>query len=219
MSTKEMLIECEKKEARHKKTIDELVNMIGHYRHIAELSPDCIFIVNRDFVVDYVNAAAARYMAKTSKQIVGKGLKKLFPPATYRAQIRHLNEAFGSGIAVTSSDRITFPDIELLLNTKWIPVRDSSGNISTVMSISRDISEFDERRERRSGKIVDTAPMHLSVRETEILHLVSVGLTSKEIANTLFISPKTVDTHRTRMMKKLDAHNTADLIRKSGMLK
>jgi DNA-binding NarL/FixJ family response regulator len=53
----------------------------------------------------------------------------------------------------------------------------------------------------------------LSSREMEILHLIIQGLTNNQIGNKLFISPKTVNTHRTTIMKKLDVHNVAELIR------
>jgi len=48
-------------------------------------------------------------------------------------------------------------------------------------------------------------------REKEVLLLVGKGLSSKEIAQTLFISKKTVDVHRDRLMKKLGATNAASL--------
>jgi len=62
----------------------------------------------------------------------------------------------------------------------------------------------------------------LSERETEVLAALAEGLTNKEIGERLFISPRTVDTHRTNLMKKLDTHNIAGLVRiaiKAGLVK
>lgn len=59
----------------------------------------------------------------------------------------------------------------------------------------------------------------LSDREMEVLELVSEGRTTKEIANQLFVSARTVDTHRVNMMKKLNVQNTAELIKKAAHLK
>lgn len=53
----------------------------------------------------------------------------------------------------------------------------------------------------------------LTEREIEILKLIADGLSNKEIGETLFISHRTVDTHRTNLMKKLDVNNIAGLIR------
>jgi DNA-binding CsgD family transcriptional regulator len=53
----------------------------------------------------------------------------------------------------------------------------------------------------------------LSPREQEILRLAARGLTSREIAGELGISPRTVEVHRAAVMHKTGAHNVADLVR------
>jgi DNA-binding NarL/FixJ family response regulator len=53
----------------------------------------------------------------------------------------------------------------------------------------------------------------LSPRERQVLQLVAEGKTTKEVAVVLDISVKTADSHRTRLMKKLDIHETAGLVR------
>lgn len=52
----------------------------------------------------------------------------------------------------------------------------------------------------------------LTDRETEILKLIAGGFSNKEIGDQLFISHRTVDTHRTNLMKKLNVNNIAGLI-------
>ncbi len=54
--------------------------------------------------------------------------------------------------------------------------------------------------------------LNITKREREILSLIVDGLTSQEIAEKLYISPRTVDTHRFNLMKKLDIKNTASTI-------
>ena len=53
----------------------------------------------------------------------------------------------------------------------------------------------------------------LTKREKEILQLISEGLTNHQIAEKLFISPLTVDSHRKNLLTKLNANNTASLVR------
>jgi DNA-binding NarL/FixJ family response regulator len=53
----------------------------------------------------------------------------------------------------------------------------------------------------------------LTPRQREVLQLVAQGLSTKEIARRLDLSVKTVDTHRTQMMKQLDIHEVAGLVR------
>lgn len=53
----------------------------------------------------------------------------------------------------------------------------------------------------------------LSEREEDVLRLVAEGKTAKEIAEILFISPRTVENYKNNMLKKLGLHKTSDLIR------
>lgn len=53
----------------------------------------------------------------------------------------------------------------------------------------------------------------LTKRETEILGYIARGLTNKQIADRLYLSFRTVNTHRTNIMQKLDIHETAGLVR------
>jgi two-component system response regulator NreC len=62
----------------------------------------------------------------------------------------------------------------------------------------------------------------LSSREQEVLALTAEGYSSKEIGEKLFISPKTVDTYRSRIMEKLGLNHRAELVRfalRAGLLK
>ena len=56
----------------------------------------------------------------------------------------------------------------------------------------------------------------LSEREREILSLVVAGLTNKEIARALTLSPRTVETHRANLSAKLEVESLAQLIRRYG---
>jgi DNA-binding NarL/FixJ family response regulator len=58
------------------------------------------------------------------------------------------------------------------------------------------------------------ADIKLTTREIEIVKLISQGLTSNGIAEKLFISPRTVDTHRANLMKKVGAKNSIELLKK-----
>lgn len=53
----------------------------------------------------------------------------------------------------------------------------------------------------------------LTAREREVLHLIAEGQKTKQVAASLGISLKTAESHRTHLMKKLDIHDTASLVR------
>ncbi|AFL75566.1 response regulator [Thiocystis violascens] len=64
---------------------------------------------------------------------------------------------------------------------------------------------------RRNGR----EPTPLSAREREVVKLISHGLSSKEIARALRISPGTVETYRKRLMQKLGLHSASEVVRKA----
>jgi DNA-binding NarL/FixJ family response regulator len=56
-------------------------------------------------------------------------------------------------------------------------------------------------------------PLNLTKREYEVLGHVAAGKTNNEVADTLFISAKTVETHKTNILQKLGLRNTAELVK------
>ncbi len=96
-------------------------------------------------------------------------------------------ELIGAIRKVASGDRYFSPDVTMSLLSK------------TSMNAS-------------SFKGIDIL-LQLTERETEILKLIAEGYSNKEIGEKLFISHRTVDTHRTNLMKKLDVTNIAGLIK------
>ena len=67
----------------------------------------------------------------------------------------------------------------------------------------------------------ESAPDPLSSRERQVLQMVGEGKSTKEVATLLGISAKTAESHRARLMRKLDIHETASLVRyaiRSGLL-
>jgi two-component system response regulator NreC len=67
----------------------------------------------------------------------------------------------------------------------------------------------------------DVAPDPLTPRERQVLQMVGEGKSSKDVARLLGISAKTAESHRARLMRKLDIHETASLVRyaiRSGLV-
>jgi DNA-binding NarL/FixJ family response regulator len=65
----------------------------------------------------------------------------------------------------------------------------------------------------------DTEAPILTRREKEVIELIAEGMTNNEIAQKLFISVSTVDTHRKNLLLKLNAKNTAELVKLAFMYK
>jgi DNA-binding NarL/FixJ family response regulator len=84
-------------------------------------------------------------------------------------------------------------------------------------AVSRHVIDSYRRRVVQDGMI----PQQLTDRQREILQLIAEGNSTKEIAAVLGLSTKTVEAHRTELMKRLDVHDVAGLVRyavKTGII-
>jgi PAS domain S-box-containing protein len=114
------------------------------YRTLAEAAEDAIFIVNKDMRLQYCNSFAARLFNATPEELVGKFLESIFPSDTYAHQSLSLRKVFETGLPFSVVNQYKFPDQEMWLDTKLVPLRSNSGGVDAVMGISRDITEHKE---------------------------------------------------------------------------
>ncbi len=119
-------------------------------------------------------------------------------------------EAGGSGyLTKTSADKDLIEAIKVVARGEvYLPPR-----AATLLLQQYKAAEDDED----SQSLRD-----LSAREQEVLALTAEGYSSREIGKKLFISPKTVDTYRSRIMRKLELNHRSELVRfalRVGLLK
>ena len=87
----------------------------------------------------------------------------------------------------------------------------AAGNLYYSAQVTRILTDSIIKTPRALGRSKKEIP--LTKRESQILDGIVKGCSNKIIAEDLFISTRTVDTHRNNIMKKLKARNTADLVR------
>ena len=86
-------------------------------------------------------------------------------------------------------------------------------NINKVGTESVKLSNADELLE---DTLINIKPAEsLTKREMEVLQLIVDGNTNKRIAQKLYRTERTVEYHRNRLMRKLDAHSAADLVKRA----
>jgi two-component system response regulator FixJ len=89
-----------------------------------------------------------------------------------------------------------------------------------IESINSAIAYGQKQRIEHTERVLLAARVQeLSPRQLEVMNLVAEGLSNKEIANHLNISPRTVENYRAWVMEKMQASNLADLIRKTLLLR
>ncbi len=82
----------------------------------------------------------------------------------------------------------------------------SRGQVYLSPGVSRAVMEAYRSKSERPAD-------PLSARERQVLQLIAEGKSTKDVASLLGISVKTAESHRTRLMQKLDIHETASLVR------
>ena len=128
------------------------------------------------------------------------------------SKIDYITEAFQAGatgyVAKESASERLVQGLEAVVNDDYF--------LDT--SVSHAVVENLLKIPVKEARITDASYGSLTPREQEIMRLLAEGLSSKEVAEKLFISPKTVENHRANIMKKLGLHSTIELIRYSAKL-
>ncbi len=88
------------------------------------------------------------------------------------------------------------------------PYLDTAVQENVISSMSSVAGE-DELNDKEADSMIK----NITTREMEILQLIALGLTSQDIAEKLFISKNTVETHRKNLLAKLNVKNTASLLK------
>lgn len=117
-----------------------------------------------------------------------------------RGMVQRLMECGADGYMLKNSDRD-----ELITAIRKVASGQKYFSSDVAMSL---LQKTDTTVLPGEGTLAD-----ITEREAEIIRMLAQGLSSKEIGDKLFISNRTVDTHRTNIMQKLGLHNVAGLIR------
>ena len=118
------------------------------------------------------------------------------------ASEEHVLRALRAGASGYLPKDAALGELELAINA----VRKGETYLSPA--VSRHVSDY----VRRTGATAEPRES-LTPRQREILQLIAEGQSTKRIAATLGVSVKTVETHRSQLMEKLDIHDVAGLVR------
>ncbi len=139
-------------------------------------------------------------------------IKAIAPETGVLVLTIHENEEYVSQIVAAGANGYVLKDAgrkELIAAVRAVVGGDRffSPGVSRMI-----IEDFLTRSQQHPGKPAESSSM-LTGRETEVLQHIARGMTNAQIADKLFLSVRTINTHRTNLMQKLDIHNTAGLVR------
>lgn len=157
--------------------------------------------VSRDRIVDLCNGAFARMFGYEVGELEGQPLAPLYPSPDEFVHVGNLGLPVMRETGVYSDERIMRRKDGTLF---WCHVTgqalDRSDPFGCAVWVFEDISN------RRPVTAI------LTLREREVAQQLAAGATSKQIARALGISPRTVEAHRARLMKKFGAATAGELV-------
>ena len=167
-------------------------SMVNSYRS----HPDAVCIISSN-----LTDMKLKDIMSSLKEINGN-VKAIVVSAT--ATITSVNFALDIGVKGYITRQASARELEDIVLNVWKEKQAFSKSVSdTIVGYYANSHKQGAKPERQK----------ITSREQEILDYIVEGLTSSEIADRLYISPRTVETHRANLMQKLDIKNTAGLVR------
>ena len=160
-------------------------------RHAASFQPD---IAVMDISMPILNGLnAAREMSRSIP-------KTKIILLTQHDEGQYISEALDAGVkGYVLKNQVASDLLEAIRQV-------SRGQVYLSPGVSRGVMEAYQSKSEKSKN-------SLTLRERQVLQLIAEGKSTKDVASLLGISVKTAESHRTRLMNKLDIHETASLVR------
>jgi two-component system, NarL family, response regulator NreC len=182
--------------------VGEAVDGEEAVRMTEETKPDVVIM---DISMPNLDGIAATKVIKQKHPDVKVVILTVHEDEEYAYQVLH---AGASGYVLKNAGK---KDIFKAIESAMSGQRFFSPGISNII-VESFIKRANEQP-KNDSQLVSTSDQPLTKRELEVLKFIALGQTNRQIADTLFLSFRTVNTHRANIMAKLDIHETAGLVR------
>jgi PAS domain S-box-containing protein len=191
----------------------ERLHLQERFRSFLDCMPAIAWIKDSQLRYVWVSASYTRTHGKTLQEVQGREDFELWPAQLARQFRSDDEKALRANGPVQSIDTAPYADGGA---ARWMvvkfPMPDSEGALG-VAGIGFDLTAR-ERDEAGAGGQEPLFPLErLSSRERQVLRLIVDGRTSAEVAKSLGLSPKSVDTYRSRLMAKLNIEDLPALVK------
>jgi PAS domain S-box-containing protein len=177
---------------------ERLANEERRLRAVLDAIPDLIVIISRDGRFVECRGGKRQFGPDVAADFVGKDLTSVVGGDSQIALRRSIEE-----VLATRAVREVVVDMTLRGERRYVDARVAPYSDDSVLAIVRDVTD---------RQMIASRMTTLSEREREVLRMVAGGASNKQIAARLDLSIKTVEAHRSRLMKKLGARNMAELM-------
>lgn len=190
-----------------RKGIISLLEKTKDFKVVAEFSNGAEYIENlfdldTDIVLMDIEMPKLSGIETSIQSNIKRPELKIIALSMYKDQ-KHYYEMFKTGISGFVLKESTPEELEKAIRDVHIGLGFFSPKLLQEVMIN--IPEI-EKRKRNAAKL------HITKRELEILDLICKGFTNNQISEKLFLSPRTVESHKTKMMRKTNTKNTPGLI-------
>jgi PAS domain S-box-containing protein len=181
------------------------------FQHMADTAPVMLWMSGSDTLCTFFNRKWLEYRGRTMEQELGNGWTAGVHPDDLERCVGTYLSSFQARQEFSMEYRLRRADGQYcwIVDTgvpRFLPEGEFAGYIGSCIAIEDNLN----KRLELSGT---TPGGQLTAREAQMLTLIAEGKSTKEAAAILGISYKTADSHRTRLMEKLDVHETASLVR------
>ncbi|MEZ4999175.1 MAG: response regulator transcription factor [Bacteroidales bacterium] len=182
---------------------EEMLEVIGEAGSGEELY-NMLKSVTPDIIITDIS------MADISGIEITRYITEKYPSVKVLILSMHKNEEFITKSISAGADGYLPKDTSMKELLEAIYVISQGGNY-----FNREISDtlLSSLIKQSKSQVKAVKPATLTSREREIIHLVVEGLTNKEIAERLFISIRTVDSHKNNIMQKLNLKSTVEMVK------
>jgi DNA-binding NarL/FixJ family response regulator len=190
-----------------RKGIISLLEKTKDFRVVAEFSNGAEYIENlfdlhTDIVLMNIEMPKLSGIETSIQSSIKRPELKIIALSMYGDQ-KHYYEMIKTGISGFVLKESTPEELEKAIRDVHIGLGFFSPKL--LQDVMVNIPEI-EKRKRNAAKL------QITKRELEILDLICKGFTNNQISEKLFLSPRTVESHKTKMMRKTNTNNTPGLI-------
>jgi PAS domain S-box-containing protein len=130
-----------KSAASSKRADDALRKSENLYQTLSESSPDLIFLIDREGIIQYINLRATQAFMLTPGNLIGKRIDLIFPPDIARQHMDDINIVFTTKEPQFFETLETFPTGARWISTRLVPIIGPDREAIQILGISTDITE------------------------------------------------------------------------------
>jgi PAS domain S-box-containing protein len=178
------------------------------FLRLAEVSSAMIWMADNGGLCTFANPSWLEFRGRTLEQELGSGWAEGIHPDDALEALKiywtafHLRTPLRIEYRILGADAAYHP-VERLGHPWFNAAGEIRGYVGSVCLIAGQAANFEARRSLAI----------LSHRERQVMELIGLGYSTRQIAQKLSVSYKTADSHRTHLLKKLGLHEVASLVR------